>query len=592
MNGNTDKILGDCNMVLAISEDTINHQFKKLYHKKIIKDNFQLLVRVNKSDDKPPKPPTYTIKTQEGSDFQQTWNTWEEAQNHIAELFKQGQYEEFAKALAEEKKSGKLWDYGLDAQIDPPTITILKGEPKKLLFKITFKKGTLLYASDSIQPLDSYDLEGNVYAFNVPVGRLEINSKQEILTQEAKDQAEEVIQNLGLGISDFTMESLFLNFENANISDFDKDESHFNPSMTTHLQNVVEDYFKFLGKNKKDNPYILGYAVKVKKKDAPEALFQPTSLRFSTSHNDNPKLRAFNFLMMNDGKDFPESQDVGILPNSLLEKADMSVPALDGIFAIDYKLFIDVFIEKFIKDIEKTITEGFDTSSGFIEDNQKWYLSDTKSKTSSEGHQQINTKICSNITLTNNTPDSDGIKLKCTIEYSLNSKISNKNLRGSEVVDYQYWLSTNGNYAEGPDGKLGHPGIVEINIKPCTQGKMLIDLSPLEMPQLGYDRESYKKPDDISTQVVKTVAKSAVGNLFVVKVKNITQDMHEQIYKIQSVATNIINNLQNDINSINNNQIILPLGQLYTFKNIQLYTNNNVADNPVLFQVSYAPGTK
>jgi len=160
---------------------------------------------------------------------------------------------------------------------------------------------------------------------------------------EASTEVEKVKRDSGLKDSDFTINSLFLNFHNANISSFDKRESNFPEELTLPLQLAIENYFNLFLK-KEDNPYILSYGINRRDVESTEtAMFQPSSLEFSTSFSNRldarisikAKYSGFKFLMMLDGKEPERNQNTGILPNNLFELKEDTSNTVNGVFAIN-----------------------------------------------------------------------------------------------------------------------------------------------------------------------------------------------------------------------------------------------------------------
>ncbi|MEW6642824.1 MAG: hypothetical protein AB1586_20120 [Pseudomonadota bacterium] len=570
-------ILGQCDMVLALSQDTINYQFAQLWQRHVIRNDWKVLVRSQTGSD--------TVKTQEDSDFDAVLSLWLQTQSHLAELYAAGKYEEFGKALAEAIKNGWLWNYGWTSNIDAPAITILQSTRTSLLFVIQFSSGFLYSNSDPTKGISSYDLTKSVYAFDVPIGRIEIG-KHEILTAEAQNQADQVIRETGLTDSDFTIEALFLDFENANIANFDAPASRFPQGATTALQVAVQDYFKLIVVKQK-NPYILGYAIKVKTITSQKALFQPTAARFSTSYSDRQSARAFNFLLMGGNRGFPPGQNVGILPASLLEHADSGV---DGVFAIDYGIFEAALIEPFIKALQAAVTKGF-RSSGYTRSGQHWSLSAQSSNSKSvdlppsdllhDTDMDSDMSVNSMLDLKNS---GTALVLGGAIEYALTIEIRPWVLfKGGRTTAYRARLSTSGQYKEGPSGKKGQPGYVEIAIAPGTEGKVNFTITRSDAPALGYG----SKPDEHEGGggiwgVIQSDWNSFSKEDAEVAAIDATQ-------RIAAIINDVKSRLQDTINSLSVGKVILPLGQIYAFKHVLMATTDSTDDNAVLFNINYAP---
>jgi hypothetical protein len=564
-------------MVLALSQDTINYQFAQLWQRQVIRKDWKVLVRGQAGSD--------TVKTQEDADFDSVLSVWLQTQSHLAELYAAGKYAEFGEALAEATKKGLLWNYGWTSNIDPPTISILQTTHTSLLFIIQFSSGFLYSNSDPTKGVSSYDLTKSVYAFDVAVGRIEIG-KNDILTAEAQNQANQAIRDTGLTDSDFTIEALFLDFENANIANFDGTASRFPQGATTALQVAVQDYFKLIVAKQK-NPYILGYALRVRKITSQKALFQPTAARFSTSYSDHGPARALNFLLMGGNRDFPPGQNVGILPASLLEHADSGV---DGIFAIDYGIFEAALLEPFVKALQAAVTKGF-RSSGYQRAGQHWSLSAQSStlKSVDEPPSDLakSTDMDSNMTV-NSVLDlknsSNAVVLGGAIDYALTIEIRPWTvLKWGRFTAYRARLSTSGQYREGPSGKKGQPGYVEISIAPGTEGKVNFTITRTDAPSLGYG----SKPDEHEGGGGIWGVIQAGWNAFSKQDAEVAAIDATQ--RIASIIGDVKSQLQDTINNLSVGKVILPLGQLYTFKHVLMARTDSTDDNAVLFNINYAP---
>jgi hypothetical protein len=571
-------------MTLSLSENTINYQFQQLCQRRIIQKTWKILVR--QTNDSTGKP-TYVVKTQEDSDFDAALMAWRSAQKEIADLFAAKKYTEFGIKLGQAEAAGVLYTYGWSAEIKPPTIQILKGATSTLMFKLLFASGTLYSSTDTTRQLAVYDLSDCLYAFNVPVGRIEINDKQKILTPQAQEQATIVIREAGLTDADFTIESLFLDFERANVSNFDQTLSSFPENMTSDLQTTIQNYFNLVVA-KQDNPYILGYAMQVREVKTQKALFQPTSVRYSTSYSDNRRFNAFNFLMMGGGREFLSGQNVGVLPQSLLEKG-ADDPSLDGVFAIDYGIFQNNLIEPFVNGIQKVITNGF-SGNAYTRDGQRWSLidsassSDTISMPPSDVGKDTkllsNSKVTSSIHLSNTSTGS--LQLRCIINYEIRLRVEVYTVFGFRYVTrYEAYLSTGGQHHVGPTGKMGIPGSVTLTIQPGCEGKVNFNTSEIQSPALGYDKEPKTQDTSGPWGIITSLNNEAARQVLSRGALDAANDMRDVIEDVKK-------SIQATINSLTNGKVILPLGQIYTFNQIQLYDVINTDNDAVLLNVAYA----
>lgn len=593
----SDSILANVDMVLAISEDTINYQFLQLFDRGVIENEWKLLVR-NATEKS-----SLVLVTQDNSDFDTKLSTWISTQSNIANLLIEKKYEQFGQMLGE--STDELWDYGWSGTIAAPTITILSKDTQSLMFNVKFNSGSKLYSGlQHTKAVSIFDLSEAIYAFKVPIGRFEITSTKELLTPESQKQAATIISDTGLGESDFSMESLFLDFENADIANFDSEKSSFpklSSSAIKTLQITILDYFKQVVAKQK-HPYVLGYGMSLKtidkKKDNQKALFLPTSLRFSTSYSKTKGESALNFLMMVGNTDFPSGQTVGVLPKSLLESKsyDNKNSSLDGVFAIDYQLFQKTIISPLTDKIgvgadipskakyvsTKVQSSGkaqqWSTSaqiSYMLESIQHWV----------GAHAFVNYSMDFSFDLMNDA--SNGLLWKGNLTSSINVKITESSLpHKNDPALYETWLSTSGDYKKGPSGNLGQIGTIKMSIKPGTTGHLIFSNPQITRPEFGLT----KKPitmDMLSLGIFGGL--SPIESDSSSGAATATELAQNTFKSAKNAVTNAKSSIDDALDKMFKIKIILPLGQLYTFSNIQLYSNRNTDNNPVTLNVSYVP---
>ncbi len=567
-------------MVLAISEATINEQLLQLVAAQRIQVQWKVLVR------RSPGAAT-VVKTQADPDFDQVRATWRTTQDHLAKLFAGGQYAEYGQQLGAAVQQGLLWDYGWSATAGPPMVTVLSRDHLHLRFTIPFTDGTLDSNPDRTQGVSSYDLRGAVYAFSVPIGRLQIGGTNALLTPGARDQAARVIRDSGLTDADFTIEALFLDFDNANISSFDEENSKFPAAATEPLQIAVEDYFKLI-LPKQGNPYILGYGMQAAAgaaRQQPRALFQPTGLRFSTSYF--PGASALNYLMMLGGREFPPGQDVGILPDSLIAAAGGTV---DGVLAIDYPMFEQMLLDPFVAAINRVLVGRFG-GGGFTRSGQRWalsagassstYVSQPVSDMFQKTIQDTSQSVSSSIALTNAAGS-----LAFAWSFDLSAEVSTHPwliLAMNRVLTYDAKLSTGGRAQPGPGGSLGQPGALTMSIQPGTDGKLQLQVGAMQSPALGYVQAPYVNPLYSIDMFLGALVLPVTALNWLAGFDNGPNLPNGVAGLLDSVKAS----LQSAIDSLSVGKVILPLGQLYTFHWIRLLSDASTDDNAVALNLAY-----
>ncbi|BAZ30525.1 hypothetical protein NIES4074_29860 [Cylindrospermum sp. NIES-4074] len=550
-------ILTDYDMVLSLSESTINLLFSTLLQKNIIHQRWNIII-TGDDDDK-----VKEIKFNE---------------------------ENFQDSLQDAITKNEL-KYALNFEMASPTISIDPDERLIVRLCIPFQKGTL-YRFTLRRKIKEIHINNSQYAFKVKLKKIEKNVETtNWITEESKERFEKICQEIGLPQEIFTIESLFLDLENANYADYDKDLTNIpieDVELKSIFQNLLGNVFGNLAKTK--NPYILGYAVKLPKyENQPKALFQPTACRFSTSYRSKQEnnTNAINYLMMTKNRSFPEGQQN--LNKSLLEKITINNEIDDGVFAIDYELFG----KNLIKPLLDAISEGIkldDSKPELFYDLKK---TDFLIKTSSKKREKFN-QIASdllkdtylylekNLTvsgcLKNDSKTKKNLVLECAVDYYVDIKIEPYGIfHGGRYEKYSAKLSTTGQYKEGPEGKKGIPGFIKISIQPDTQGKMEIKIDEFRIPAIGYERENIPSADyDVVAALNNSAAK-----------KEIDKDAENAMNNVKEILNKLKDNLQQKINSLTVNKLILPLGKIYTFNRIQL-NEADLGDNTILFTVGYA----
>ena len=234
------------------------------------------------------------------------------------------------------------------------TQVYVPGSAQKVKFILSFKSGTLDYWDiDQDPPVKKQaDITGLQYGFDVDLNRSDVQDNQN-LPAPVKQRVLDLLSNLGQGA--FTVQQLFMDFENATLSQYDPSAtifpSNFPDSAATAFSDYLRTYLKGLsgaGGN------ILGYAIRVHNpggKDDPVATFPPTDLQFATNRytpsqspgpNDwRPDLDTIDYQMMTGGGTFPTNLPVW--------SGNFVVPADDasgwyGAIAMAQQLFVQQFL--------------------------------------------------------------------------------------------------------------------------------------------------------------------------------------------------------------------------------------------------------
>ncbi|CAM1342529.1 hypothetical protein [Tenacibaculum aestuarii] len=562
--------LAGYDMVLTLSQNTINYQFEQLHKLNVIQKKWGVLAG---NIEKNGAEKSFHISN-EDENFKKKLNDWINIQDEISKAKAANDWSKVGELINRAENEKINFNFGWDTNLAAPVITIKEKESHSLLLEIRFKKGKLYYKEESIAPVKIYELKDTVYAFNVPIGQLEVNKKSMVLNTGG--QVTKIIRESGLTEQDFTIESLFLNFENANISIFDKNKSTFPDNASKEFSRAVEEYFNLMIKNS-ENPYVLGYGVRRKKIKATEkAMFQPTSLGFTTSYSSHLKkagmFSGLNFLMMLNDTKSPTTPTAGILPQSILELEKDITSTTDGVFAIRKEHFshyidsLDTYVEEVFKKLE-----GVEIKQSFTDGIMEAERDDKKvDDTIVTKYTVVRQEISGN----------DGVSVKISYEISINIEVK---VHAWFVEVGKKTLSTSGQYTKDALDKAGRKGRLDFIIKAGKTGRF--DLEHLfEKPIVAFD----ENPDLFGNGFLKDLLK--VLTLIVVWVAVVIEGIVNQI-AVDLGKESVVDNdkLLQQLNSIDvlnqTNKIILPLGNVYTFKNLRIVEDKGI----VAYDIGYAP---
>lgn len=318
--------IGNCDMIMSLSQSAINTQFSFLKDDGTIKEKWNLVIEPNGPHDNPP---------------------------YLANLTE----EKFNQEITKNK-----WSSAFNFKIGNPQINIQEQDPDKLAFIIPISSGTIYYldgrqaAQKDIKESDKVKL-----AFDVPLKSIITDGNKmtslDWVYPGCATQFRNLYTSSGLTASDFTIHSLFLDLDNLNYSTFVPQHTHLGPldaNAQMTLKTALGTYFQYM-KNK--NPYIIGHGA-VNNTQTPKAKYQPTALRISATYDvtGGKNLSSVNFCMMTGHRPFPKDQDnTGKLANSLIEKEG------NIYFGIDPKFFVDPILEQLGFDRSVTLPAGTKT---------------------------------------------------------------------------------------------------------------------------------------------------------------------------------------------------------------------------------------
>jgi hypothetical protein len=211
----------------------------------------------------------------------------------------------------------------LNASLDAPLVRFGgEASPHTVLFTLRLKSGTLTYFEGFGPRAQQKKLpfKGWQYAF-----RVNMNMLQHQRSAPGSAVPEEVRRKLEAFSDDvFSIRRLFMDFQSANLADYAPELSQLpledggsaSRGVLLQFTRALELYFKSF-KNT-DNPYILGYSIERKNAaEGPPALFAPSGTTFSCFQDgEQPGLSSLNFLLMTRGQPFPVDPRAGVFPRN------------------------------------------------------------------------------------------------------------------------------------------------------------------------------------------------------------------------------------------------------------------------------------
>jgi hypothetical protein len=395
-----------------------------------------------------------------------------------------------------------------------------------------------------------------VYAFKVSMDEVLLTDSQ--LTElKGKDYVPKLVKNIDSSV--FTVSQLYMDFQNANISDYDTDHStdfqHMSSKSIQQFIQLITIYFKKLKDT--ENPYILGYSIKQKPHTQP-AVLEPTSGEISTYYNKrNEGLNTLDFLLMTHNKALPIDDD------------RCKVSQLVDSTTYDGKIMIanDLFFEKYFKPyILERIKYGLPDGGIWKEEvtHGKWTFSHIEDNfdTSGEVIGHVEDVVFKNrIDLYRKKRAS----VSCSVEMVAGPNIK---VTGSGVVYERRYLYCYPNIFSPKkatwlyDMEVTQPFSFDMTMEAGKEGKIILN-------------GIFKK----NTQEEKTKESRAVKlSEFFFKTQN--HRLIESIkYRIERIQEEYIHYFENCIESgfnLLSHKIILPAGDVFFFKNIRFDDDRNV----------------
>jgi hypothetical protein len=583
-------------MVLGLSGSKINYQFKKMYQRKIIHSDWAFLTNSMGKE----------IKTLTNEEAQSYWQSVDknkldlEAQKENlksitkqidAEMDKDEWDKDKLRKLKDDKKSvqakvdilqakvdeANLYDLGLIATIAEPNIEILSETSKELIFQISFKPGSTLFYTREGKKAE-YDLGGNgiKYAFRVSIGKIKITSDKKIVEiDENGKEKEKTLRDKGINDNDFTIQALFLDFENANIANYDSKSSTLPEAASDNalLQAAMGNYFKSLANS--DNPYVLGYGIhKNEVQEGERGLFYPTGVAYSTSHSREERASTFNFLMLLNNHRFPSGNDSGVLPISLMEYAQDTTATVNGVFGLN----MSEFENNYVPLLSKLLYERF--KSNLYDKHKSGGVNNKNINISYAWHNVSSGKLNVDYQGIYANANNRGVDIKYKITSEATIHHEQREAFGTTVgIDWDVSTSGNSRDTQGKEGSL------IVTLKAGASGKLEFELIYQDF-SLGYktDKPRYKDTWDQIWDVVSDVIQVISGVFSVIQNQmQDAMDIGNNFSALNDIATSLHINELEELE----NKVILPVASVYTYKNVRILGNSSDQNAVLLFDTSY-----
>ncbi|MCY1020140.1 hypothetical protein [Pyxidicoccus sp. MSG2] len=234
----------------------------------------------------------------------------------------------------------------LSANLDAPLVRFGgESSPYTVLFMLRLKSGALTYFEGFGPKAQKKELrfKGWQYAFRVNMNMLQHQrSAPGAVPEEVRRKLEAFSDDL------FSIRRLFMDFQSANLADYAPELSQLptdggggvSRGVLLQFTRALELYFKSF-KNT-ENPYILGYSIERKNAaEGPPALFAPSGTTFSCFQDAaQPGLSSLNFLLMTRGQPFPVDPRAGVFPRNWVTSGEY-----DGRMVVAARQFRKEYVE-------------------------------------------------------------------------------------------------------------------------------------------------------------------------------------------------------------------------------------------------------
>jgi hypothetical protein len=246
----------------------------------------------------------------------------------------------------EDEETGVEIDYSFEGTMKPPFVKLGTSEAPnfQVMLYINIPSGKLIFGSSKKKEVE---LKNWKYVFDVGINFVEIEKEKIEHNEAIPVVVKEVLHNFDSG--QFTIRHLLMNFQDANIANYNSVESDFPrpvgqltddqwKMVQMFVNTILVEYFKNLAKT--DHPYILGYSIEDKSpKEDIGATFNPTNGAYWIFPEfTNQPSSTLNFLLETGNNKLPYPTNPKFETNLVTGKE------YNGKFVVARKVFFDRFL--------------------------------------------------------------------------------------------------------------------------------------------------------------------------------------------------------------------------------------------------------
>jgi hypothetical protein len=259
--------------------------------------------------------------------------------------------------------------YSIDAQLGTPSVNFDTGDSsaRKVNLVLPLTKGTCDYNTvdfdDDGNPVATphhVDISGSKLQLTCNLSKAPITKDQYTgaphIPSEVKEQLDKVNDSL------FSIEHLFMDLEDAHLlNNFDFITNGrvdmTDPAVVSQVRSLIQAYIEGL-KKPGASPYILGYCVTDNKAEGSDATWKPTDVTFSTySDKAYPLRSSLNYLLETQNKPLPGG-NAGIFTSNWVKQDNVQ-----GTFVFSQGLVLKKVLDAIAKALPKVSEDSFSANA-------------------------------------------------------------------------------------------------------------------------------------------------------------------------------------------------------------------------------------